>query len=102
MALSVTETTKTVFGDKRVVFAQVTFDSSYPTGGEAVAASDFPSISTAIEEVAVLSSSPAGTEVVVYDRANAKLLVFTADGTEQGNGTDASGVDNVTLLVVGY
>jgi len=102
MALSVTETTKTVFGDKRVVFAQVTFDSSYPTGGEAVSASDFPSISTAIEEVAVLSSSPAGTEVVVYDRANTKLLVFTADGTQASNASDQSGVDNVTLMVIGY
>jgi len=102
MALSVTETTKTVFGDKRVVFAQVTFDSSYPTGGEAVSADDFPSISTAIEEVAVLSSSPAGTEVVVYDRANSKLLVFTADGTQASNASDQSGVDNVTLMVIGY
>ena len=102
MALTVTETTKTVFGDKRVVFAQVTFDSSYPTGGEAVAASDFPSISTAIEEVAVLSSSPAGTEVVLYDRANAKLLVFTGDGTQASNASDQSGVDNVTLMVIGY
>ena len=101
MALTVTETTNTVFGDKRVVFAQVTFDDSYPTGGEALAASDFPSLA-AIEEVVVASQSPGGTEQVLYDRTNKKLMVFTADGTQATNASDQSGVDNVGLMVVGY
>jgi hypothetical protein len=101
MALTITENLSTVFGAKRVVFATVVFDSSYPTGGEVLAASDFDSL-TAFEEVGILSSSPAGTEVVVWDRTNSKLAVFTADGTEQGNGTDASGVDGVQLIVIGY
>lgn len=34
MALSVSIMKKSVFGDQRVVFGEVAFDSSYPTGGE--------------------------------------------------------------------
>lgn len=36
MALTITITKKTVFGDQRCVMGEVAFDSSYPTGGEAL------------------------------------------------------------------
>lgn len=100
MALTVTEDRKFVAGDKRWVFATIGFDSSYPTNGEALAASDFDSL-TGLEEVIIASSPPEGTEVVVWDRANSKLKVFTADGTEQGNGTDP-GITALQVVVIGY
>lgn len=100
MAFTVTEDTVFVAGDKRIVFATLGFDSSYPTGGEALAASDFDQLS-GIEEVVIASSPPEGTEVVVWDRANSKLKVFTADGTEQTNATDP-GITALQVMVVGY
>jgi len=36
MALTITIFKKTVFGDQRCVMGEVAFDSSYPTGGEAL------------------------------------------------------------------
>lgn len=100
MALTVTETTQYIAGDRKIVHATIVFDASYPTGGEAVAASDFPSLQI-LDELVVASSSPAGTEVVVWDRANQKLAVFTADGTEQANASDATGVDGVQVVATG-
>lgn len=100
MAATITENESTILGSKRVVFATYTFDDSYPTGGEAVAASEFDSL-TAIEHIVIASQDVGGGEQVVWDKANAKLLVFTADGTEATNTSDQSGV-SVELMVFGY
>lgn len=40
MALTITIFKKTVFGDQRCVMGEVAFDSSYPTGGEALDLAD--------------------------------------------------------------
>lgn len=93
------------FGRGNVVaFAcKVTFDNSYPTGGEAIAASDF-GLST-IAFVAVNAQSGVVTKFVRWDSANSKLLIYIEDGTsgisaEAANASDQSAV-TVDLLVIG-
>ena len=41
MAISISNEDRTVMGDRVVIFATVTLDNSYPTGGEAIANTDF-------------------------------------------------------------
>lgn len=103
MALSHNILTQTISGDKRVVYTETTFDSSYPTGGEAIAASDFGL--TKIEFVQASPGSAFGS-IVGWDRANSKLLVRDSGANagdvfpEQANATDLS-TFVVHLTVVG-
>lgn len=95
MALSFTEHAQWIAGDKQFVAGEITFDSSYPTGGEAVASS----ISPHLEQVTSVLAFPSGAEVPVWDNANDKLLLYTADGTEATNTSDQSGVSVFALLI---
>lgn len=71
MALTVSEITRGHLGNKKAILSTVTFDSSYPTGGEFLTATDF-----GLSQVfAVFPESPAGY-MVQYDRTNAKLKAF--------------------------
>jgi hypothetical protein len=77
---------------------KVTFDNSYPTGGEALAASDCD-----LDElwgVEIASPPKAGTELVAWDPENLKLLIFTADGTQAVNASDQSAVV-VDIVAIG-
>lgn len=108
MALTITEQDQGVFGDQRYWIGTVAFDSSYPTGGEALAASDIPGMSTSIRAVFVgAQSSLVPTKVVSWDPSTAKLVVNVEDGTtgisaEAANESDQSGVVDVQMLVLGY
>src|SRR5438309_2078869 len=86
-----------VWGRRRVHFRQVTFDNSYPTGGEVLGLVGIQDIKNAqffFQQRAPLT----GGYHFVYDRTNDKLLVFWADGTavaagalpEVANTTDLS------------
>lgn len=99
MAVSFSNTTRTVFGDKRVVLGTVTFDSSYPTGGEAVSASTFGLVS--IDAVVVLGTRGVVTWSPWYNPATGKLVAqVTADGTQVANTTDLSTLV-ADVLVIG-
>lgn len=76
----------------------VTFDASYPTGGEPLTAANlgFASI-LAIHGEIVLG---AAVREVAYDRANAKLLAFAPGDLEVADTTDLSAV-TVRLVVRG-
>lgn len=92
MALTITSTDPRggtdVEGSRRVWRGTITFDSSYPTGGEAIAAADFGLAQ--LHHVQVSAVGRAGARLVTWDNANSKLQVWTALGTEGGNGTDQS------------
>lgn len=84
------------------VTATVTFDSSYPTGGEAVAASDFGLSS--IRGLIVGSNDEAGVSAR-WDASASKLKLFDEENTsgieaEFANTGDAS-ANVVTLLAIG-
>ncbi len=74
-------------GALKAVFANITFDSSYPTGGEAIAATD---IGLARIDGCVAAGQAAGSRLFQWDQTNKKLLVFTAVGTEAANASDQS------------
>jgi len=103
MALSHTILQRGVFGDLRYRLVETSFDDSYPTGGEAIAASDFAL--TKIVAVFAHSASTAGG-LVGWDRGNSKLLVRDSGANagdvfpEQADTTDLSAF-KAHLLVLG-
>lgn len=101
MALTQTEIARTVFGNKRVVLTDVTFDASYPTGGESFLPADVGLV--AIDAVIAASHAIDSTPViraVQYDPAAGTLLAFLEDFTEVTAATDLSAF-TVTLQVIG-
>lgn len=76
------------WGDLISVHGTITFDSSYPTGGEAVLPSDF-GLSSVLFDLLVF---PTGAEVPVFDKTNKKVLLYTADGTQATNASNQSAV----------
>lgn len=101
----------TVFGNKKIVFADVTFDSSYPTGGESIAASDF-GLNTLQYVIplgpAVDSDGTGGSNAVpvFFDASTSKLQTFEsgASGTvnpEKGSGESLANY-LVHVIAVGY
>lgn len=78
MALTVTPVKYTVFGDCFVCFADVTFDSSYATGGESLVSTDF-GFSNALTPRLVVTT-PASGLLFEYDYTNQKLKAHYPTG----------------------
>lgn len=79
-----------------------TFDSSYPTGGEAIAASDIDANFTGILELHKVANLTAAACAysIEYDAVNGKLMAYDAGG-QVADTTDLSGV-SVRLSYVCY
>lgn len=100
MALTISVVKRTVSGNARHVYVDVTGDSSYPTGGEAVTAAmegvikgEPTRAAVNLSDWVVFASSetnPAGYRISV-DTANDKILFFDVD-SEVANATDLSAV----------
>ncbi len=102
MALTVTVNKRTVYGDQRVIYATVAFDNSYPTGGEAVDVSMFGGQLTELTDAILLNShNLAASRIVVWDRPNKKLKLFTALSTEAANASDQSTINDIRVVFVG-
>jgi hypothetical protein len=90
-------------GGRRFRLSTVDFDSSYPTGGEAVTAANFD-LPVAIEAVMLVAITD-GADVAldaVFDAENSKIIVHAFDDAlEADNATDLSGV-SAKFLVIGY
>ena len=85
LTLSPVSGASTVWGNKRVRVYDVTFDSSYPTGGESLTASDVKL--KKIEFVLgsqVKNSDGTSAHSVVYDYTNSKLVAHQFDGSAAG------------------
>tara|TARA_R100000988_G_C3948660_1_gene139923 strand:- start:62 stop:373 length:312 start_codon:yes stop_codon:yes gene_type:complete len=83
MALTVEQLGRTnVTGNRLTVALKITFDSSYPTGGEAL---DLTAYVSNIETVGIEVS---GGYVFQYDRSNKKVLAYEA-------GADSAALDEV-------
>lgn len=82
---------------------KVVFDTSYPTGGEAVdlqADLSLPASPTIKSASAVIVAGTAsGFGTAEYDTANEKVLLYDAAGAQVANTTNAS---TVTVLVTVY
>ncbi len=104
MALTFTESGSGVAGDLRYWSGVVALDSSYPTGGEAVAASDFPAFNSI--EAVLLGQTIVATKRTIWDPSASKIVVMVEDGTtgieaEAANTSDQSGITDVQIFVLG-
>lgn len=79
-------------GDRYEATRQITFDNSYPTGGEAVLASDFGMSQITHGYATTLVPGATGINVTVLPQTDgsALLRVMTAAQVEVGNGSDQS------------
>jgi hypothetical protein len=99
MALTVSNKITTIFGNQRVTMAKVTFDNSYPTGGEPITPADFD---LSIINHVLVNAATGGARLFDWLRSGATdtLRVFTALGTQATNGSDQS-AQSVNVMVVG-
>ena len=98
--ITLSNISRTVFGNKRIVFADCTFGSTdYPAAGIALVASDF-GIST-IE----FMKAERGTLIYKYDYTNGKLLAYTTITGGATNllevATDSDPTETIKLMVIG-
>lgn len=98
MALSFAESSRSVWGDKREVVTVVTFDSSYPTGGEAITPSQFGLV--AIEYVDANPLVSVDNDVY-WDQANSKLFVTVRSTGAQVADTTSLATLTAQLRIVG-
>jgi hypothetical protein len=75
MALTVALKIATVFGNKRYITADVTFDSSYATGGLSLKAVDL-----GLSAIDLVMAAQTGGYLLEYDHTNAKLKAYAPDG----------------------
>jgi len=80
MALTISVVERTVFGNKRIVIADVDFDSSYPTGGESLQASD-----VGLKAIDFLQATPKSGYIFEYDYTNEKLKAFYPTKSQDSN-----------------
>jgi len=102
MALTLSTTVPTVRGVQKVWEGTVTFDSSYPTGGESFAPSDIGFV--VFDRVEV---HPASGFVFEYDDDNDKILAYwvdtSTDGAAMAEVTNASAaLDTIVAKVTVY
>lgn len=93
MALTVTVNLKEHWGRKRVVFATLAFDSSYPTGGESLTAANL-----GLQKIDQLFAVGGGAGYHFdYDLTNSKLLAYYSDLNAAGDGPDIQVPDTTDL-----
>jgi len=78
-----TKAKRHVVGDEVEVRGTIAFGAGYPTGGEPVTASQF-----GLQRLNDLLVFPTGGEDPSFDKANGKVKLFTADGTEAVNASN--------------
>ena len=102
--LTLTNGTRSLYGNTKLLTGTLTFDSSYPTGGELISASFFSDFDT-LQLLLPSAHTSVATKYARWDRANGKLMIFIEDGTsgieaEAGSTSDQSAV-TVEFLAVG-
>lgn len=95
MALTIVRTgdsSRSPLAEHHAFKAKITFDSSYPTGGEAITSAElFPNeYPTAFEIMPGMATNGTLVVPVMWDAVNKKLKVFDMSGAEQSNATDLS------------
>ncbi len=95
MALTISNVKRTVFGNDRVAIADVTFDSSYATGGELLDISQL-----GMQQVDYLAVAPASGYAVEWDGTNKKLLVRGTGSAEKAAFTQQDASTDLSTLTV--
>lgn len=94
MAVSVTQVGKrSVFGDRRVVVADLAFSGNYATGGEALSASSFglSRLDALVLPGAAVAADEATAVVIAYDYTGGKVVAYEGStaGTALSEKTNA-------------
>jgi hypothetical protein len=88
-----------VFGRHKVRIVEVTFDSSYASGGESLTPSD-----VGLSDISIVLISPDANAlegyVVAYDYTAEKLMVFEEEAVAAGGPLVEEGAVNLSTLVV--
>lgn len=86
MALTLSRVTATVIGNKKMRTYDVTFDSSYVTGGESLTASDLglKKVEQVLTDAGAKNSAGTQSVPVRYDYTNGKLQAYRYDGASAG------------------
>lgn len=99
MALTLGTPDKKVPGAEFVSIVDITFDSSYPAGGEVLTAADLGlnTIVTVLPSVAVDPDTVDNALVVAFDHTNSKILLFWGnnDGGADGPLVEVADTTNV-------
>jgi hypothetical protein len=106
MALTISNQKVFVVGDRKESHADVTFDSSYPTGGESLTAADlgFDGELNYVSGGVAVKSDGTLAVLVAYDYANSKLQAFksnTAANPQEVADTASLATYKVRLRCVG-
>jgi hypothetical protein len=100
MAATVAIKKRSKFGNGYAVTADVTFGSSYPTGGEALTAQQF-----GLSALDFVLPSPAAGYIFEFDHANKKLKAFTPTRAQSAHShtenTAATYTQNATTATAG-
>ncbi len=103
MAAAVTRNHIGHMGDKRAVMGTIAFDSSYPTGGEAITEEALGLVSA---EMVIIPSF--GGYTFTWDATNSKVIAYWVDTTTDGaalaqvaDTTDLSALTAVPYLAIG-
>ena len=101
MALTLNKTAEWVAGDRRMKVFDVTFDASYPTGGEPVSLADLGFSG----EVSFLLAEPTGGYSFEYNPAAGTLLAYrtgaiNAPGEQVPNTTNLATI-NTRVFAIG-
>jgi len=111
-AISLTSNIVTVFGDRRIIVADLDLDSSYRNGGESLTAANF-----GLFEINYIDfNCDADGYMLEYDYSEAKVIVYAdaestavavneyipfADVAPDTNAVDLSGVTDIKVFVIG-
>ena len=86
----------TVEGNKRVITADITFDASYPTGGEVVSPADL-----GLQSILFMHVNSKAGNLIQFDAAAVKLMAYVSStGLQVASTTDLSAV-SVRVRAVG-
>jgi hypothetical protein len=96
MGLTISNVQRPVTPSKESVVARVTFDNSYPTGGLPLAPS---ALGLKAFKWVEARQEGVGSRLVEFNYSTSSLMLFTALGTEAGNGTDQS---TIVVRVLAY
>lgn len=100
MALTSTLISRNVAGVQRVNVVSVTFDDSYPTGGEPVTPATF-GLRARIDAIVPAGASAYGSGAYTVDFSSPYIKAISlADGAEAGDTTDLSGL-TINVLAIG-
>lgn len=98
MALTITVVRRDRTRNGKFVIANIQFDSSYPTGGEALGVAEKTALGISKIDWFDAYQDASGSRRVVYDHTNDKILLYTAFNTEAADTSDQSTITIRALI----